>query len=265
MRLRGIMEPYLPMGWLLLLVATMAPAACGWITTTTTTIQTRPAHHDEPSSSSDSRFYFAYGSNVLTDTMIYLRNIRNYRNATAAVLPNYKLVFHGAAAVERTTTVKSNSTTTTGVHGVLYELSPSDFDVVSRTEGVPLAYQWQPCRVVPYIGNDKNAGELALGQARHEDDKTGSSSMVTAQTLILPVASQFLPAPLRPRYARPSRSYLEIIQRGAQEWHLDQSYMEYLSSIQPSNQQGPEGRLLQMAKLTNDNSLPLRSVWFRQR
>ena len=99
-------------------------------------------------------YYFAYGSNMVPETMTDLRKIRPM-DATAAVLPNYKLRFtipgvqfvEPSAAVveyvESPESVASFSEPSTSVHGVLYRLSKADFQRVSRTE---VKYLVAPCR-----------------------------------------------------------------------------------------------------------------------
>ncbi|KAL7574444.1 hypothetical protein ACA910_015816 [Epithemia clementina (nom. ined.)] len=189
-----------------------------------------------------------------------LRNIRNYRNATAAVLPNYQLIFRGAAAVES----KQGSV----VHGVLYTLDEKEFDIVSRTEGVSTGfYQWIDCQVVPYIGDSSRAGETALAQSlmtsattaaaangKQDTAAPASAVAVSAQTLAFSKRSSRFPLIPFQRYALPSQSYLQILKDGAKYWKLDRSYQIRLSQITTTCNRGPEGMLLQIAKLLNPPS-----------
>jgi hypothetical protein len=48
----------------------------------------------------------------------------------------------------------------------------------------------------------------------------------------------------------PSRSYLEILQRGAKEWNLDRDYQEYLSNL-PTGAEGNSGTILSWAERIN--------------
>ena len=134
--------------------------------------------------------YFAFGSNMLPSTMTSLRNLEPL-NASAAVLLDHRLTFDvpgnpllepSAASVRPCTTTRNSETTdyqktttnsydnNTVVHGVVYELSLTDFAKVSLSEGVPFAYQWHKCHVVPYRGDNKEAGQQAVvDNMSHED------------------------------------------------------------------------------------------------
>ena len=257
-------------------VATATAVLCGFLliqqatSWTVVTLRTKTRSSGKSSSSSSSLLrtkyydYFAYGSNVLPETMECVRNIRNYQNATAAVLPNYRLVFRGAASVEKCPG--------SVVHGVLYRLNEYEFDILSRTEGVMVTavgimgvYQWQDCLVVPYTGDSNCAGETALNIAQTMPKTTtiatknnhGTLSsdvvgvVVSAKTLVFPKFPL-----LFPKYLPPSRSYLKIIQDGAKFWEMDLSYQMFLSKIFTTFiHNGLEGKLLQVAKLLNPPSV----------
>ena len=179
--------------------------------------------------------YFAFGSNMLPDTMESLRNIREYASATPAILFNYRLVFHGAAAVEPSPGSE--------VHGVLYQLSPKDFDIVSRSEGVPFAYQWETCQVslYPIITNITTSNTTT-----HYTEE--SPREVTAKTLVANKIFGIIP----PSYSPPSRSYLRILQDGARYWNIESAYQNRLRSLESSTpSEGFEGLLLTTARLAN--------------
>lgn len=173
--------------------------------------------------------YFAYGSNVCKSTMENLRGIKPLV-CTAAILPEHELRFNipgmplvepSWASVEPCTATTSNKEKVVDVvHGALYKLSEDDFTSVCRSEGVPFGYVLHRCRPVPYRGNANDAGLQAL--------RNGDRS----------VSAFTLRAPPQVRKSKiqgdipPSRAYLNVIVRGAKEFHIDQSYIDYLESIQ---------------------------------
>jgi|UPI000581A005 hypothetical protein len=187
--------------------------------------------------------YFAFGSNMLPATMKSLRNIEPC-NATAAILPGFQLRFDvpgspllepSAASVRRTFNPHDV------VHGVVYELTESDFDRVGRTEGVPFAYQWETCLVYPYVGDGECAGNNAVGVV----------APIEAQTLISGKTSSSRGTIHIPT----SPSYLRILRQGAAYWSMDRSYQISLSKITTANNllvpDGLSGTLLQIAKCVN--------------
>lgn len=186
--------------------------------------------------------YFAYGSNMVESTLTALRQVTPL-NATAAILPNYKLRFNiggggglvaldGAAASVQAASGES-------VHGVLYELTPDDFTKVGSTEGVPLAYRWQRCRVYPYVGDGESAGKQA---ASDSGDKS-----VEAFTLVKSFPS------MPDKDYQPSRSYLNLLIQGAEKWNMDRSFVEQLKATPVARnllvKDGLAGPLLKLAEL----------------
>lgn len=177
------------------------------------------------------------------------------------------------------------------VHGVVYTLNEHDFDIVSRTEGVPNGfYQWKNCVVLPYTGDSNRSGEMAwkkfighgvfinnttnhttapkgttttVGTQRAVLSPLSSSSLLAtigrpAQTLVFPPSrtSRGIISSLNfflfPKYTPPSRSYLRILQQGARFWKLDRSYQIRLGLVMTtSTQEGWEGSLLQVAQFLN--------------
>lgn len=186
--------------------------------------------------------YFAFGSNMVPETMKNLRDITPL-SSTAGVLRDYKLRFNvrgipwvepSAAAVERCVATR--------VHGVLYELTEDDFARVGSTEGVPFVYRWQLCEVYPYVGDGTDAGETAL--------LTGTS--VSAYTL---VAGSPTKADIPP-----SKSYRDLLIDGAKLWKLDRDYVLHLENTPTAkNLLIPEGlakvtlQVAEFRKLLNPN------------
>ena len=190
------------------------------------------------------RYYFAYGSNMLQPTLTSLRNVQPI-NATAAVLPGYKLCFNipGNDLIEPSAAcVEPATESDCSVHGVLYTLRESDFRTVSRTEGVPVVYQWQDVKVFPYSGNGESAGVSAL-----QDD----TPSVYAQTLVSSFRGADIP---------PSPSYLRILQDGAAYWRMDEDYQKLLRQTPVADQLlvpgGVSGPLLDIAMLLNPSKSP---------
>lgn len=179
--------------------------------------------------------YFAYGSNMLLDTIEGLRALQPI-NATAAVLPDYELGFEiqGNALIEPSAaSVRPKAGAV--VHGVVYTLSDSDFARLGWSEGFPFVYRWQECNVYPYYGDSDCAGSASLKE----------STPVTAYTLCATrTFGKDIP---------PSPSYLAILRKGAQYWKLDASYQKELSMIQIADnlliRDGIAGSILELAKL----------------
>mmetsp|Transcript_4922 Transcript_4922/g.13004 ORF Transcript_4922/g.13004 Transcript_4922/m.13004 type:complete len:249 (-) Transcript_4922:1290-2036(-) len=184
--------------------------------------------------------YFAYGSNLVPSTMMALRQLDPI-DATAAVLPNYRLVFRGAnlPGVESSAAFIEpchDDATAQCVHGVLYTLSAADFATVGNTEGVPFAYRWQSCDVFPYIGDAAYAGRDAMNG--------DASACLSAFTLI---SGRSIPS------SPPSSSYLGLLQEGAARWKLDDEFQRYLADVKTARNlippQGTSGLLLKSAEL----------------
>lgn len=185
-----------------------------------------------------------------------MKNLRGITplNATAAVLPGYDLRFDGSGgnnggarlALEPSAAfVVPSQDADAQVHGVLYTLTADDFARVGWTEGVPFAYRWERCRVYPYVGKaGENVGsDLLLRASQNSTDS--SPTTCNAVTLVSP--KKFIE-----RDVPPSSSYLNIIQRGARYWDLDESYQTKLASIPAAKNLlipgGLSGPLLQLAE-----------------
>jgi len=202
--------------------------------------------------------YFAIGSNMVPATMTSLRNIHPLALPTAAILPDYELAFDiagnpliepSAASVRRRTSSDSTASSDLArVHGVLYELSETDFGRLGASEGVPFVYQWETCRVFPYVGDSECAGMQKLQRVNEQEESDDAG--VEAYVLM---ASRFV-AKNRRRTADipPSQSYLQILQDGAAYWKMDRDYQEKLAAV-PVNRLTPgiSNLLLQAAKRFN--------------
>jgi hypothetical protein len=160
--------------------------------------------------------YFAFGSNLVPETMTALRNLVPI-SSTAAVLPDYKLRFSiaglpmvepSAAAVEE---CKGEV-----VHGVVYTLTENDFARVGSTEGVPFAYRWQACDVYPYVGDGEKAGDEAVAVTDKEP--------MVAYTLVSGSSTS------RATDIPPSKSYRDILIDGARFWKMDADYVQSLEN-----------------------------------
>lgn len=184
--------------------------------------------------------YFAYGSNMAISTMMNLRNLSPLAS-TAAILPAHTLRFNipGVPLVEPSSAsvepiidmdkaVDVDTMIERGqlVHGVLYKLTEEDFASVCSTEGVPFAYSLHRCRVIPYSGDGKRAGEACLRKLDDDLNQASNEWGVAAFTL----------RAAREKWRKgndipPSQSYLNVLIRGAKEFALDESYLEKLQLI----------------------------------
>lgn len=186
-------------------------------------------------------YYFAYGSNMLPETMSSLRSIRPV-NATAAVLKDYRLRFNiasGSRLIEPSAACIEYSPGNE-VHGVLYALdSEQDWKKIASTEGVPFVYRWERVQVIPYKGD----GELA-GDAAFQSGNLATSGL----TLVAAYKTDKDDLP-------PSPSYLEILQQGTAYWRMDKSYQKFLRTVQTADNlfvaEGLSGLLLKTAMIMN--------------
>ena len=180
-------------------------------------------------------------------TMTALRQLDPIASS-AAILPDHRLAFNvpGTAFIEPSWASvepvpvpvqqeeiqpmkknSNNSNESIVVHGVLYKLTQEDFESVCQTEGVPFGYRLHRCQVIPYKGNDKDAGQIALTSS------SPSSKSVPAFTLragrkIWRESRVDIP---------PSRAYRNVLVRGAKEFRIDRDYVNDLENI-------PVGRTL---------------------
>ncbi len=186
---------------------------------------------------------------MLSSTMKDLRKL-NPISSTAAILPGYKLRFNvpgipgiepSWASVESVPSSASillrnedndqlQQSSMELVHGVMHTLTAQDFATVCRTEGVPFSYVLQKCRVIPYIADGKVAGHCELEKVLSTTSITKMNNAnwgMSAYTLLVG------PMALRSRGEDipPSRSYMNVLLRGAKEFALDESYLRKLEEI----------------------------------
>lgn len=226
--------------------------------------------------------YFAIGSNMVPATMTSLRRLSPV-SATAAVLPGYALAFDipGGSFIEPSAaSVVPNQNEL--VHGVLYELTETDFYKLGQSEGVPWVYTWEQCRVIPYQGDGDSAGLQALQQWQQqqqdeiEDPQLQNNNDTTSNTSQAAHIDKSIAAfvlrssPLlrnnsnsykknNNRNIPPSRSYWKILCDGAAYWKLDRSYQDQLANVEIANNPkaiGISGLALRLAQFFNPQPPP---------
>jgi hypothetical protein len=163
--------------------------------------------------------YFAIGSNMLPSTMTVLRQIPVGDRGSAGILPDYRLAMN-VPGIPFVTGSSASAQSSPGdlLHGVLYDLTLDQFARVGTTEGVPFAYVWKRCSVIPYVGNGDCAGQ---------DAYVGANAVAPVEAFVLQATNS-------PRNgdtidfdtddSPTSPWYLKILQQGAVHWGLDRSY-----------------------------------------
>lgn len=152
--------------------------------------------------------YFAYGANL--DRALMTRRVQPFFYPTAELLDcfncyvdNYKLTFNipditfGPAAASIIPKPKER------VHGVCYYLSLNEYLRLCASEGAPLAYRIELVWVNSY---DKK------------------KRPIRAYTLA--------PTNLNAKERRPSSRYISLIRAGARERGLNETYCEFLDTIE---------------------------------
>jgi Gamma-glutamyl cyclotransferase, AIG2-like len=184
--------------------------------------------------------YFAIGSNMVPETMTCLRNLRPL-SSQAAILPHYSLAFDipGNALIEPSAASVRRCPGSV-VHGVLYELTENDFARLGSSEGVPFAYRWERCSVIPYVGDSDGAGRLALEKSSSTDE---IDAFVLTKSLLV----------RNDKDIAPSQSYVQVLQRGATFWKLDRDFQDQLAAVKTSNIPGISNSMLQIAERFNPN------------
>lgn len=185
---------------------------------------------------------------MCSSTMRNLRNITPIAS-TAAMLPGHELRFNipgligvepSSAAVEPVDKKLNLLDKRHIVHGTLYKLTEEDFATICRTEGVPFAYSLHRCRVIPYTGDGKRAGQDCLERLLNENSGS-KEDKVAKLTLDQDVGiSAFTLRAARKEWRRgkdtpPSQSYLNVLIRGAIEFQMDEEYVAMLRNIKPGN------------------------------
>lgn len=182
---------------------------------------------------------------MVESTLTALRQVHPL-NATAAVLPNYELRFNiGGGGFLDGAAASVEASSGNDVHGVLYELTPDDFAKVGNTEGIPLAYRWERCRVYPYVGDGESAGRLAAAS---------NNTTVKAFTLVKTFST------FSKKDSPPSRSYRDLLIQGAEEWQLDRSFRDMLKATPAARNLvvpgGLAGPMLKFAELRQTRKRP---------
>ena len=190
---------------------------------------------------------------MASTTMTALRQI-NPIASTAAILPHHRLAFNvpGTPFVEPSWAsvepVLLPVIPVPVVHGVLYKLTENDFETVCQTEGVPFGYRLHRCRVIPYHGNDECAGQEAFMSLSSSSTSTSSTKSISAFTLRAGQRNWRESQVDIP----PSQSYLNVLIRGAKEFHMDRDYVQSLERIPVGRTligNGLAERMLQAAEL----------------
>lgn len=189
--------------------------------------------------------YFAFGSNMCSSTMINLRNTSPLAS-TAAMLPDHELKFNipGLIGVEPSSASVEPAIGKL-VHGTLYKLKEEDFNTICQTEGVPFAYSLHRCRVVPYQGDGKRAGDEYLqrlmdGKGKCYNKTETSEKVYNCDGIGVP-AFTLRAARKEWRNSRdipPSQSYLNVLIKGAIEFKLDEAYVRMLKDMKPGRTLG---------------------------
>lgn len=178
--------------------------------------------------------YFAFGSNMASSTMTALRGLTPLAS-TPAILPGHRLCFNipGVQMLEPSwASVEPSSNPRHNVHGILYQLTSKDFIRVCQSEGVPLTYQLHRCRVIPYMSNlDRNAGQNKLQMY-----KQNPSQVILRSAFTLRAAKEEWRIRPNDKDIPPSRSYIRVLLQGAEEYGLDEQYIQELKRIKVDEQ-----------------------------
>ena len=140
--------------------------------------------------------YFAYASNM--DPQTFRRRCSGARPLGRALLPGYRLAFDRYSRQRRGGSADVVEDASSTVWGVLYEVDDACLDSMDRVEGVPTAYRRGRVKILDSAGEPQEA-----------------------TTYVANPTGDFLP----------SRSYLEVILRGARAYGLPAEYIAHLERI----------------------------------
>jgi len=143
-----------------------------------------------------SELYLAYASNM--DPKTFQRRCPRAKPLGRARLPGYRLAFSRYSRQRRGGSADMVEDASSEVWGVLYEVGEECLASMDRVEGVPVAYR--------------------RGRVTVFDDAGKSYDVLT---YVANKTGDFLP----------SRSYMEVILRGAREYGLPAEYIEGLEQI----------------------------------
>jgi gamma-glutamylcyclotransferase len=140
--------------------------------------------------------YFAYASNM--DPQTFRRRCPGARPLGRARLPGYRLAFNRYSSQRRGGSADVVEDASSTVWGVLYEVDDACLASMDRVESVPTAYRRERVTVFDDAGQPQEA-----------------------ITYVANPTGDFLP----------SRSYLEVILRGARAYGLPTEYIAHLERI----------------------------------
>jgi len=140
--------------------------------------------------------YFAYASNM--DPQTFRRRCPGARPLGRARLPGHRLAFSRYSRQRRGGSAGVVEDASSAVWGVLYEVDEACLASMDRVEGVPTAYRRERVTVFDDAGQPQEA-----------------------MTYVANRTGEFLP----------SRSYLEVILRGARAYGLPAEYVRMLERI----------------------------------
>ncbi|PHH82504.1 hypothetical protein CDD82_5758 [Ophiocordyceps australis] len=183
--------------------------------------------------SSESILYLAYGSNMSATKFLYMRGIRPLSHLSVSV-PSLRLTMDlaGLPYLEpcfanvsfrnelETRCLDKQSPWDTwdgGLMGVVYEVTAEDWRTIVMTEGAGSAYQEI---VVPCLPLGAEASRPLFAKTLYSPQQVDNGNQGRLQGN----------ASCR---AQASARYLKLIQDGAREHELPESYQKYLASFQP--------------------------------
>jgi hypothetical protein len=162
-------------------------------------------------------WYFAYGSNMQSETLRGRRGVE-YHRAVTARLPGWRLVLDKPGLIS-VVGAFANIIPDPGaeVLGVSFELSETDLAHVDLTEGV-------------LIGNY---------------DRVAVTVQPLASPGAPPLAAFTLTSERRDASVQPTRRYMDLLIAGAEEHGLPAAYVAFLRSI-PASEETPEAQELRV-------------------
>jgi gamma-glutamylcyclotransferase len=148
-------------------------------------------------------WYFAYGSNMASSTLRGRREV-SYNRALAARVPGWRLVLDKPPIISlKTAFANIVPDPEAEVWGVLYDVSPEDFDHIELTEGVRIGnYDRVEVTAVPLVEIDASSFRAFSLTSSRRDERL-----------------------------RPSERYMQLLVSGAIEHGLPEHYVEYLRGI----------------------------------
>lgn len=137
-------------------------------------------------------FYFAYGSNMNLDTMKSRCGEGNFVGFSGFSLNDYMFYFYDRGFAN----IRSSLSQT--VKGVLYRINESCLNSLDQAEGYPNTYQRRIVKISNTLGNFDSWVYIV-----ESDDSVGN----------------------------PSQEYYDTVVRGAKQYGIDDSYIQYITSL----------------------------------